>query len=257
MEVKPEDRFSGLVDVYEKYRPGYPAALLTVLENGYLLPRPAAVADVGSGTGKLSLLFLDRGDRVFAVEPNADMRGAAERLFAGRSNFVSLDACAERTGLPDHSTDLVIAGTAFHWFDKAKSKIEFTRVVKSGGTIALIWNKRDRADGFMREYDRVLKINCPEYKRVGSHLVDEDEIAAFFKPAKATFHTFPNSQRFDLAGLLGRLISSSYCLKENSPGFPALEKAMRILFEKWQIHNEIKLTYQTVMYAATMKSNHG
>ena len=93
--LRPEDRFSGLSDDYRKYRPGYPRELIDTLAAEYGLQRESVVADVGSGTGKLTELFLDWGCRVFGVEPNEDMRREAERAFAGREDFVSVNGTVE------------------------------------------------------------------------------------------------------------------------------------------------------------------
>jgi SAM-dependent methyltransferase len=248
--LRPEDRFTGLSDAYRRYRPGYPPALLSVLQSEYGLTPASVVADVGSGTGKLSELFLANGNRVYGVEPNEEMRRQAEEAFAGNGNFVSVNGAAEKTGLPDRSVDVIAAGTAFHWFDKAKTKTEFARVLKPGGVVALFWNKRERGAGFMRAYDEALKEHCPEYAAVGFDLAKERDIAEFFSPVKPKLHAFPNGQRFDWDGFLGRVKSTSYCPREGSPGYDALVRALRALFERWQEKGAVEFVYQTVLYAA-------
>ncbi|HTR64519.1 MAG TPA: hypothetical protein VMH85_02015, partial [Terriglobales bacterium] len=75
-------RFSSRVDTYVRFRPGYPPELLALLRSECGLTPGSVIADIGSGTGKLSELFLENGNRVFAVEPNLEMRTAAERLLA-------------------------------------------------------------------------------------------------------------------------------------------------------------------------------
>lgn len=115
------ERFSGRVADYLKYRPGYPEELLAFLRSECGLVPGSVVADVGSGTGKLAELFLSGGNTVFGIEPNAEMRLAAERLFSGRSGFHSVAGRAEATTLPDSSVDLVAVGQAFHWFDREKT----------------------------------------------------------------------------------------------------------------------------------------
>jgi len=53
----------------------------------------------------------------YAVEPNAEMRAKAERMFLGHAQVTSVDGAVEATGLPPHSVDPIAAGQAFHWFD--------------------------------------------------------------------------------------------------------------------------------------------
>ncbi len=110
-------RFSSRVEDYVKYRPSYPKAILALLRRDCGLTPASAIADIGSGTGLSSKLFLANGNRVYGVEPNPEMREAAERLLAKYPRFTSVAATAEATTLPDVSADFVVAGQAFHWFD--------------------------------------------------------------------------------------------------------------------------------------------
>ncbi len=123
-------RFSSRVADYVRYRPGYPRALVRLLEEECGLAPESVVADVGSGTGILSELFLHNGNRVYGVEPNREMREAGERLLAAYENFVSVDGRAEATTLEDACADFVTAGQAFHWFDPAGARREFQRILR-------------------------------------------------------------------------------------------------------------------------------
>ncbi|HSH75785.1 MAG TPA: class I SAM-dependent methyltransferase, partial [Longimicrobiales bacterium] len=110
------------------------------------------VADVGSGTGIATELFLRHGNTVFAVEPNEAMRRAAERRLGGHPGFRSVSGAAERTGLPPGTLDLVVAAQAFHWFDAEAAREEFARVLRKPRRLALIWNTRDKeATAFLRD----------------------------------------------------------------------------------------------------------
>ncbi|NMC78610.1 MAG: class I SAM-dependent methyltransferase, partial [Chloroflexi bacterium] len=113
----------------------------TLRQDCALTPQ-AVIADVGSGTGILSGLFLRNGNRVFGVEPNPPMRQAGERLLQAYPQFVSVASTAEQTPLPDHSVDFVTAGQAFHWFDAAQARQEFVRLLVPGGWVVLLWNER-------------------------------------------------------------------------------------------------------------------
>ena len=101
-----------------------------------------AIADIGSGTGILSRLLLQRGHIVFGIEPNDEMRRAAEGLLTGFSGFRSISATAEDTTLKSQSVDLIVAAQAFHWFDPDFARREFARILKPDGVVALIWNDR-------------------------------------------------------------------------------------------------------------------
>src|ERR1700748_374421 len=118
-------RFSDRVEDYVRYRPHYPAVILSWLHEKYSVGPSWVVADIGSGTGISSELFLTHGYTVYAVEPNVDMRAKAEELLKDPGKFISVNGTAEATGLASESIDLIIAGQAFHWFDPAKTRTEF------------------------------------------------------------------------------------------------------------------------------------
>ncbi len=93
----PTQRFTGRVDNYARYRPSYPRDILNLLETGCGLTSASVIADVGSGTGILSELFLQNGNRVFGVEPNAQMREVGERRLQRYTRFASVAGTAEAT----------------------------------------------------------------------------------------------------------------------------------------------------------------
>ncbi len=107
-------RFSTRVEAYVKYRPSYPAAMLDFLTSELAMGPTARVADIGAGTGILTALLAPRVARVWAVEPNAEMRGAARHQLQAVTNVEWQDGSAEATGLADGSVDLVTVAQAFH-----------------------------------------------------------------------------------------------------------------------------------------------
>src|SRR3712207_9374101 len=110
MQTDPTRRFSSRVADYVKHRPGYPPSVVRLLADECGLTRESVVADVGSGTGILSELFLREGVRVYGVEPNREMREAGAELLAAYENFASVDGRAEATNAADASVDFRTAG---------------------------------------------------------------------------------------------------------------------------------------------------
>lgn len=138
----PTQRFSSRVENYSRYRPSYPRQVLELLFEECGLTAASIIADIGSGTGIMTRLFLENGNQVFAVEPNREMRQEAEWNLASYSHFVSVDATAEATTLRAGSVDFVVAAQAFHWFDREKVRPEFVRILKPEGWVVLVWNDR-------------------------------------------------------------------------------------------------------------------
>ena len=135
-------RFSDRVENYLKYRPVYPKQIISLLEKQCNLSLKTIIADVGSGTGLLTKLFLENGNFVFGIEPNKNMREAAEELLSSCENFKSIDAAAENTTLTPQSVDLITVGQAFHWFNAEQAKNEFQRILRSPSWVVLVWNQR-------------------------------------------------------------------------------------------------------------------
>jgi len=244
--IDPTQRFSSRVANYVKYRPSYPAAVLDLLASECGLTTDSIVADVGSGTGLLAELFLQAGNRVLGIEPNHDMREAGEQLLRGYERFSSVDATAEATTLPDHSVDFITAGQAFHWFDRARVGVEFARILRPQGWIVLIWNER-RVDStpFLRAYEQLLLTYSTDYAEVNHKLIDQDVIRAAFPTLSFQLRTFDNEQRFDLAGVTGRLLSSSYAPEVGHPNHAPMLAELAAIFEKHQQNGEIVFEYET------------
>ena len=244
---KPTERFSDRVDDYVKYRPGYPPAVLDCLRVHCGLVATAVIADIGSGTGKLTQLLLGNGNRVYAVEPNDPMRLAAEILFAQNPHFISSKGTAEQTTLSDHSIDLITVGQAFHWFDAAKTRIEFQRILKPEAFVALIWNTR-KVDGtpFMQAFENVLRSYSPDYKIV-HHSHNDHKINELFTTGCQTC-TLSNQQDFDFAGLKGRALSSSYAPAPDNPQHIPFVKALQTLFNEFEQNGRIYFDYATQVF---------
>jgi SAM-dependent methyltransferase len=242
------ERFSSRVQDYIKYRPGYPRQIVDLLEARCGLNKQSVIADIGSGTGKLSEIFLENGNPVFGVEPNRAMRSAAEELLTGCKQFKSIDGSAESTGISDHSVDFVTAGQAFHWFDQAKTKPEFARILKPRGWVVIIWNERRlEATPFLRAYEQILLKHGTDYERV-RHENTSSDIAGFFAPGAFSVERFDNFQEFDFAGLKGRLSSTSYMPEPGTPAFSALSESLEKVFNQYQTKGRVVLEYDSSVY---------
>ncbi|MBS1517022.1 MAG: class I SAM-dependent methyltransferase [Bacteroidetes bacterium] len=248
MKTDPKERFSDRVGNYVKYRPHYPDALINFMKEGCGLKQSSIIADIGSGTGISSELFVNNGNTVYAIEPNIEMRTAAEKLFASEKNFISINAPAENTGLGEKSVDFIIAGQAFHWFDLKKCRPEFQRILRDNGQLFIIWNSRIYREGFMNDYDEFLLKFGTDYEKVNHENVNEDVIKNFFNPEEISVKSFYNFQDFDYEGLKGRVLSSSYMPNENDPVCAEMLKALEKLFDKYQSDGKVKMEYDTIVY---------
>ncbi len=248
------NRFTETVENYVKYRPSYPAEIYPFLVQHCGLTQEKMIADIGSGTGFLSKLFLDHGHIVYGVEPNRAMRTAGEQYLSQYPKFHSIDGQAEATTLDNQSVDWVTAGTAFHWFDPEKSKIEFKRILKSPGFVLLIWNIRNKQQSpLLQDYESLLLTFCKEYQNSPAQKFNQTVAEDFFKPYSMKMASFPNKQQFDWEGFKGRLLSTSYSLREPDPQYEKMIQGLHKIFERHQQQGMVELLYETKLYYGQMK----
>lgn len=132
---------------YQRARPGYPDGVFERLAEGHGLGPDAEALDLAAGTGKFTVGLVERGASVVAVEPVAEM---AAELTARLAAVEVIDGVAEDLPLPDGSVDLVTVAQAFHWFDAPAALAEIHRVLRPGGTLAMVWNVRDETVDWVR-----------------------------------------------------------------------------------------------------------
>lgn len=245
--LNPRERFTERADDYVKHRPSYPAQAIDFVLQGLAPSQEILAADIGAGTGIASRLLALRGVKVIAVEPNAAMRKAAQT----HKNVEYRDGGAEATNLPDASVDLVTAFQAFHWFKPEPTLLEFRRILKPGGRLAIVWNNRDQNDAFTEEYNhftRALSNNHPNESRLES-----------VKPLRQTQYftsyyehePIPYRQELDFDGLIGRAMSTSYVPREGE-GFERLVSGLLSLYERFcDGDGFVHIVYQTNVYILT------
>jgi SAM-dependent methyltransferase len=246
-------RFSGRVGDYVKVRPSYPEGVLDVLRAECGLAPGRVVCDLGSGTGLFTKLLLESGATVDAVEPNDEMRAAAERMLDETPGFRSVAGRAEATTLPDGSVDLVTAAQAFHWFDVEATKREMRRILRAtregaAANVALVWNDRElEADAFHREYEELLVRRCPKYRELQGKADTVDKFDALLGAGLWTRRTVANEQRLDREGLIGRLSSSSYAPRPGDPTHDETFAELGAIFDRHAVNGEVAMRYATIV----------
>lgn len=246
--MKNTERFSNRVENYVRYRPHYPKEIIPFLKSKIGLTNKTVIADIGSGTGISSELFLENGNSVYAVEPNKEMRESAEQIHKKDKNFISINATAEKTSLNDNSIDLIVVGQAFHWFDKIQSKKEFQRIITPEGYLVLMWNAWKLESHFQQAYEQMLKEFSIDYEKVKYGNVDENIIESFFSPHSYSLRTYPHSQYLDFVGLKGRLLSSSYAPLEHENNFKPMMDRLEKIFKEFSINAQVEFEYSCDLY---------
>jgi SAM-dependent methyltransferase len=239
--VAPTARFSDRAAAYAAYRPSYSREAIDAVLAGLGDPKLLSLADIGAGTGISARSFADRGVRVTAVEPNADMRHAA----AAHPRVTWQDGTGEATGLPDGAVDIVAACQSFHWFATQAALNEFRRIARRRAV--LVQYERNERDPFSKDYGDVVR----------AHATDETEalrmyalgVFGRFPGATVNRHAFTSEQSLDLDGLLGRASSASY-LANSGPEAVSLRRDLRSIFENHERAGRVTLSIVTFVLIA-------
>ncbi len=241
-------KFTGKTEHYSRYRPTYPETYLRYLSEQIRIA-DTTVADVGSGTGIFARAISPFVRKVYAVEPNTDMRESSISQNTGFDNITVMDGLAENTGLPLHSVDLVTAAQAFHWFDIPKFREECRRILKPHGKVALVWNSLDSQDNVIMAIHRLcehLQINYIGFN--SGRLPDAASLNMFFNNGNFRHETFSNAILSAKEPFIGRYLSSSYAPEKGSKNYDAYRDGLTDIFEQYKDGTMIDLPYKTLSY---------
>jgi ubiquinone/menaquinone biosynthesis C-methylase UbiE len=241
-ELDPTGRFGTRAADYARFRPDYPRACIEAVLQGLTGPR---VADVGAGTGISSRMLAAAGARVWAIEPNRDMRENAEH----HPQILWVDGSAESTTLPDCSIDVAACFQAFHWFDASRALPELHRILVPGGRIALVWNERDRSDELTAAYSEIVArfaVIPPAEERKG--VADPLQASALFSGQEML--TFSHHQELTAEDLVGRARSTSYLPSEGAAAEELWETLRRLHSEHAAGSGPVRLRYVTKLHRA-------
>lgn len=246
-----EERFTGLANTYAQYRPSYPSALLSYLYTEAGFSSHSTVADIGAGTGIFSKLLLQKGSAVFCVEPNPDMFAKLQASVAGFANATPVAAGAEHTTLPPASVNFVTAAQAFHWFNPQAFRAECQRILKPGGAVALIWNRRDETSEVVQKLQEANQQYCPGFKGFsgGANLHSPQQFAGFFAGGQYNSRAFPNNSVYTKEqDFIGRSLSGSYAPKPEDANYKPYVEALSALYAANQTAGALTVPGQAVVY---------
>ncbi|HEY6805372.1 MAG TPA: class I SAM-dependent methyltransferase [Pyrinomonadaceae bacterium] len=228
--------------LYDRHRLPYaPQAVNDLL--GYVGP-VHLVADIGAGTGQLAQLFADRGDRLYAIEPDNNMRQVAVSALADRPSVQVCAGSAEQTTLTDNSVDLIVVGNAFHRFT-SEACDELRRILKPGGWIALfIYTLTNRAlsDALLADFSALRSVT------------DQMEESWHCLPLQSLFgdttlHTlrYRQSRRDDWTTFFGMACGRLESPTPDDKDFAQFEAAHRTAFESFAVNGLIEIEYETLV----------
>lgn len=253
MLMESTGRSPSMVENYLRFKPNYPRKLIDFLYDDCGFSWESVIADIGSGTGTFTRLLLEKGSRVVGIEPNREMRETAERILCDEfPRFVSLDATAENTTLSDVSIHHIVCAQSFHFFNIDKCKKEFARILRPGGSVALI---RSRPvvdnDEFSHEYEALVRRYSNDEGNNRTK-INENLFSDFFPASSFLVFSLPDQLILDFEALKGRMLFFSDMPALGEKGYHELIEELEILFELYNQSGKVVLKYKTEAYAGKL-----
>lgn len=238
--------FSRKAEKYAKYRWDYaPQSTQTLIEITRISTE-SVLADIGAGSGILTRHFIDRAGRIYAIEPNVELRQILIKEMKASPSVLVLDASAENTTLSNNSVDIITVAQAIRWFDPEPARREMMRILKRQGWLALLRNY-----GTNQEREEVIgSLSTEEYGAdftVVNQLPKENLNRFYFGNDNFRKLTFPFRFEQNYEEFIGALTSASFMPDEDHPLFDRLKtKARQIFFEyskdgAWLVEGETEL----------------
>jgi SAM-dependent methyltransferase len=162
--------FDQAARLYDRARPGYPAALFDDVVALSGIPPGGRILEIGCGTGQATLPFARRGYRILCVELGENLAAVARQNLAAYPQVEVQNGAFEEWPVEEDAFDLAIAATAFHWIDPAVAYPKTVRALRSGGAIALFWNLHVQGDADGGIFEAVQEV----YRREAPEIVGDD-----------------------------------------------------------------------------------
>lgn len=248
-DLQPLKRFSSRAGDY-KNRRGYAPALLDYLRETYGLAASTVVADVGAGTGFLTRVLLKSGCRVHAVEPNAEMCAVAEAELGNNPNFISVPGQAEHLPLADASMDALTVGQALHWFQIEPARVEFLRVLKPGGWLAVVYNRVvEDANDLERAIEDVCQRN---FVSIGKAEEPPARVVRLFEGMEMRTVRFANSYQCGRETFIRAMLNSSLAPEPGSERYLQAAAELGAIFAFHAEGGVLTRKLETVVYSARL-----
>lgn len=243
-----EHKFDKKGGIYSKARPSYPDELFVYLKDHNLISENTVAADIGSGTGIFTEKLCPYVRKIFAVEPNDDMRSVADEKYAAHGNIISVNGSAENTKLSDKSVDFITVAQAFHWFDRQTFKAECQRILKGNGNILLVWNDRDTESELIMENYDINRCFCPNFKGSSNGIDFSKNAFTDFFEGDFDIVQFRNDLIYDESAFVSRSLSSSYAPKPDEENYNEYVSELQELFKKHSQNGTVPYPYITRCY---------
>lgn len=231
--------------LYDKYRLPYSAEACTFIINEANASH-GIVADIGAGTGLLTRYFVGNVQKIYAIEPEQEMRRVACEIIGENEGIEYIAGVAEDTKIPDQSVDLIVVANAYHRFQPESAIQEFKRIMKPGATLAIFSYQDDT--GFLRDTLKVC--NIAPYKNRLSETRHSKPVSFFFGTTTPNRYLFNQEHEETWEEYWGAIVSGMESPDENEAWFQEFKEAHVRRFKRMEYNGVIKVIYSTEVWIA-------
>ena len=236
--------FDGKAEAYARHRLDYSPVAIEAITAIAGLGRASVIADLGAGTGMLTRHFAERVGRVFAIEPNDDMRALALASLGQHASLRMMNGTAQQTGLPDHSVDAVLAGRAIQWFDPAPAQAEIRRILRPGGWLIVV--RTPVTDAYSSAaLERLRDERISRHDRNARHHRPQADVDDYFGGGNYIRLAYPCAAQETWPEFLGRLQSLSFSPQPGDAKYAGFERAAREIFDGGAVDGLLRVEYAT------------
>jgi ubiquinone/menaquinone biosynthesis C-methylase UbiE len=239
--------YSRKAEKYAKYRWDYaPQSIEAIFEIAQLSPQ-SILADMGAGTGILTRHFINRVGRIYAIEPNRELRQILAKDMETSPSVLVIDGSAEDTTLPKDSVDIITVAQAIHWFDPEPARNDLLRILKKDGWLALLRNYGTNKEKGAALGSLMVEEYGVDFTVTNEQRPKEKPVRFYFGNDDFRTFTFPFQFNQTYEEFISGVTSASFMPDEDHPLFNKLEKQARQVFAEysqdgyWLLEGETEL----------------
>ncbi|NND92123.1 MAG: methyltransferase domain-containing protein [Granulosicoccus sp.] len=235
--------FSARAQVYDQYRWPFDEKIVSRILGRLHRPEQAVCADIGSGTGMLAHLFVDKVSSIYCIEPSEEMRRLAVSRLNAFPAFIDISGFSNDTGLADACVDVILVGRALHWFDIQSSKREFKRISRAPHWLAIVRTPCTDTE-LMSSLDALSTQNVGVDLAQKTRRIADVENKYFTGTGYETF-AFPGVVVETWEEFFNRISSFSYAPRPGSVLYPRFREALLGIFKSRSQEGKIIIPMKT------------
>lgn len=247
-------RFDGVAELYDIYRPSYPAELIEDIIGYSNIQPEGRILEIGSGTGKATRLFAQKHYTILCLEPGQNLIDVCRENLKAYPQVSFVRTRFEDWEGGQEKFDLVISAQAYHWVPEEVRYEKTASVLKRHGYLAVFWNMYSSLERDMRQdLDEVYRKRAAELVKPEmppEPLIERRANSLRESPyfENVAVRTYPWSVRYETEAYLGLLNTYSDHLRLSEQRRNILFQDIADVIERYGGY--IEKPYLAVVYMA-------